>query len=46
MNWPLLHEMQFVAHVHADPILVPFVVLRLVQAIGVYGMQFKPSADS
>ena len=46
VNWPLLQEMQFTPQTHAEPIEVPLIVLRLVQVIGVYAMQFNPLADS
>ena len=43
---PLLHEMQLELQLHADPTDVPFVVLRLVHAMGMYGMQLVLVADS
>ena len=43
---PLAQEMQLELQLHADPTDVPFVVLRLVHAMGMYGMQLVLVADS
>ena len=46
LKMPLVHEMQLALQLHADPTDVPFVVLRLVHAMGMYGMQLVLVADS
>lgn len=46
MKFPLLHEMQSIVQLHADPMLLPFVSFILLHATGVYAAQLLPSADS
>ena len=46
MKFPLLHEMQSVVQLHADPMLLPFVSFMLLHATGVYATQLLPSTDS